>query len=66
MSITVKRISSKQDIKKFVKFPMELYKDNKYFVPPIIKDEMETFDPIKIRFLRMQTAGCFSLIAKAK
>lgn len=45
MSITVKRISNKKDIKKFVKFPMDLYKGNEFFVPSIIKDEMSNFDP---------------------
>ncbi len=45
--ITVKEITSKQDLKKFVTFPFSLYKDSKYWVPPIIKDEMETFDKTK-------------------
>jgi len=45
--ITIKKISTKKEIKQFVKFPFELYKDNKYWVPPIIKDEMESFDVAK-------------------
>ncbi|PRP66592.1 GTP cyclohydrolase [Nonlabens agnitus] len=61
MSITVKRISSKKDIKKFVKFPMELYKNNPYFVPPIIKDEMETFDPDKNKVFK--NADCWLFLA---
>lgn len=28
----------------FVKFPFKLYKDNPYWIPPIIKDELENFD----------------------
>ncbi len=43
--IEVKKISSKSDVKKFVQFQMELYKGNDYFVPPIIKDELNIFDP---------------------
>lgn len=42
--ITVKQTRSKSDLKKFVTFPFKLYKDSKYWVPPLIKDEMETLD----------------------
>lgn len=45
--ITTQQISSKSDLKKFVTFPFTLYKDNKYWVPPLIKDEMETLDAAK-------------------
>jgi hypothetical protein len=45
--ITVKELTSKSDLKKFVTFPFKLYKDSKYWVPPLIKDEMETLNPEK-------------------
>ena len=45
--VTVKEVLSPADFKAFVKFPFSLYKDNKYWVPPIIKDELETFDKTK-------------------
>ena len=45
--ITVKEIQSKKELKKFVKFPFKLYKDSKYWVPPIIKQELETFNKDK-------------------
>jgi GNAT superfamily N-acetyltransferase len=45
--ITIKEVTAKKDLKRFVKFPFELYKDSKQWVPPIIKDEMENFDPAK-------------------
>ncbi len=45
--ITVKELTKKSDLKKFVTFPFDLYKDNKYWVPPLIKDEMETLDSTK-------------------
>ncbi|WP_194850437.1 GTP cyclohydrolase [Nonlabens antarcticus] len=61
MSITVKRISSKKDIKKFVKFPMDLYKDNPYFVPPLINDEMANFDPEKNQVFK--NAECWLFLA---
>ena len=34
-------------MKQFVTFPFSLYKNNKYWVPPIIKDEVDNFDPEK-------------------
>lgn len=45
--ITVKEIDTKKDLKKFIKFPFDLYKDSKYWVPPIINQELETFDKKK-------------------
>ncbi|MEX0312568.1 MAG: GTP cyclohydrolase [Allomuricauda sp.] len=45
--VTLKQVASKNDLKKFVKFPFKLYKDSPYWVPPIIKDELESFNPDK-------------------
>ncbi len=45
--VTVKQVQSKSDLKDFVKFPFSLYKGSPYWVPPIIKDEMESFDKSK-------------------
>jgi len=45
--ISIKEATSRKDIKKFVTFPFSLYKDNKYWVPPIINDEIASFDPAK-------------------
>lgn len=42
--IQIREISTKSELKKFVKFPFSLYKDNKYWVPPIISEEVESFD----------------------
>jgi hypothetical protein len=41
MNITVEEVITKKDLKKFVKFPAELYKNNQYWVPPLIFDEMQ-------------------------
>lgn len=45
--ITLKEASTKSELKKFVKFPFSLYKDSPYWVPPIINDELESFDKSK-------------------
>jgi hypothetical protein len=59
--IEVKKITSQKDIKKFVNFQLELYKDNKYYVPPIIKDELQIFDP-KINQV-FKNADCWLFLA---
>ncbi|KFF15529.1 hypothetical protein [Flavobacterium hydatis] len=45
--ITIQEAKTKKELTEFIKFPFSLYKDNKYWVPPIIADELETFDKTK-------------------
>ena len=45
MSIVIKKVASKSELKTFIKFPLELYKDCPYYVPNIFADEMVTLDP---------------------
>lgn len=45
--ITIKNIETKKELKQFVKFQFELYKDNQFWVPPIISDEIESLDKEK-------------------
>ncbi|MDR1348687.1 MAG: N-acetyltransferase [Prevotellaceae bacterium] len=40
--LTIKKISGKKELKKFILFPFKLYKNNKYWVPPLISDEIKT------------------------
>lgn len=41
--IVIKEVLTKRDLKKFVSFPNQLYKDNKYYVPFLFNDEIDTF-----------------------
>jgi len=43
--IQIKELYTQKELKTFVTFPFSLYKNNKYWVPPIIKDEVASFDP---------------------
>lgn len=45
--IEVLPVTTKKDLKNFVTFPFELYKDCEYWVPPLIKDEIETLSSDK-------------------
>ena len=47
MSVTVKKVETKADLKTFVKFPLELYKGCPYYVPNLYLDEMSALDPAK-------------------
>ena len=43
--LSVVEVKSENDLKKFIKFPMELYKNNKNYVPPLINDEKNIWNP---------------------
>lgn len=45
--ITIVEATSKKQLLEFVKFPFKLFKDNSYWIPPLINDELETFDKTK-------------------
>lgn len=45
--ITIKEAKTKKEMTDFVKFPFRLYKDNPNWIPPIIADELESFDSSK-------------------
>ncbi|MFW6131269.1 MAG: hypothetical protein ACOC5F_01580 [Candidatus Aminicenantaceae bacterium] len=42
MAIEIHEVTNHKELKKFVKFPFDLYKNNPYWVPPLIKNEMDT------------------------
>ena len=43
-NITIKEVIRSDELKKFVMFPHTLYKDSKYWVAPIIKEELEVLN----------------------
>jgi hypothetical protein len=45
--ITIKEAITKRELTDYIKFPFSLYKDNEFWVPPIIADELEAFDKTK-------------------
>ena len=44
MSIEIIKVTSKKDLKKFIRFNYELYKNNPYSVPDLYDDMLGTFD----------------------
>ena len=47
MSIEIRKVSSKKDLKKFIRFNYTLYKNNPYSVPDLYDDMLGTFDKKK-------------------
>ena len=43
MSVVIKKVSTKSDLKKFIRFNYEFYKDNPYAVPDLYMDMVDTF-----------------------
>ena len=43
--ITIKEVTTKSALRKFVQFGIDLYEGNPYYCPPIIIDEINAFDP---------------------
>ena len=46
MSVEIKVINpTRKELEKFVEFEINLYRNNPYHVPPLIKDDVDTLDP---------------------
>ena len=58
--ITIQEVKTKKQQRQFVDFPLELYKDNPYFVPPLYGDEMGMF---KAGFIYNETCDVINYLA---
>ena len=47
MAITIKKVATKKELKDFIRFNYKLYKDNKYSVPDLYDDMLNTFNKKK-------------------
>lgn len=76
--VTIVPVSGRRETKDFVLFPFRLYRDDPYWVPPLIGDRMDHFDPQKnpffehaeVRLFRAlrdgETVGTIAAIADEK
>jgi hypothetical protein len=44
-TLRVEEVRSEQDLKAFIRFPWEVYRGNRHWVPPLIKDQLQKFNP---------------------
>ena len=47
MSVTIKAVKSRRDLRKFITFPLKLYKGCPYYVPNLYSDDISTLDMSK-------------------
>ena len=47
MPVEIKKVLSKRDLRTFVNYPEALYKNNPYYVPPLVFDQLDTLDQEK-------------------
>ncbi|NCA80134.1 MAG: hypothetical protein EOM76_08125 [Sphingobacteriia bacterium] len=47
MTIQIKEVTTKKELKQFVQFGIDLYKGNPYYCPPLVFDEINTFNQKK-------------------
>ena len=47
MTLQIKKVSTRKELKVFVRFANKMYKGNKYYVPAMPMDELNTLDPAK-------------------
>lgn len=45
MKVSVKEVSGRRELRRFVRFPNQMYKDNPYYVPQLEKADMDALDP---------------------
>ncbi|MEN8229471.1 MAG: hypothetical protein ABFS38_15030 [Bacteroidota bacterium] len=45
MPIEIKQVTTRQELKQFVRFPYQLYQHSKLWIPPLFKSEMNTLSP---------------------
>lgn len=41
--VEIREVAGRREIKHFIEFPLKMYKDNPYFVPPLYSDEKKLF-----------------------
>ena len=47
MAVEIRKVNSKSELKRFIRFNYEFYKENKYAVPDLYDDMLNTFSPSK-------------------
>lgn len=47
MGVVIKEVTNKRDLKRFIKFPFDIYSKNKYWIPPLLIDEVKNLSKEK-------------------
>ena len=66
MSVEIKKVTTKSDLKRFIRFNYEFYKDNPYSVPDLYDDMVNTFSPKKNAAFEFCEADYFLALREGK
>ena len=66
MSVEIKKVSSRSELKKFIRFNYELYKENPYSVPDLYQDVLNTFNVEKNPAFEFCEAQCYLALREGK
>ena len=47
MAVEIRQVLTRSELRKFVDFPEKLYRNNPYYVPPLVFDQLDTLDQQK-------------------
>ena len=62
--LEIVRVETKKQRREFVEYPLRLYKNNEFFVPPLYGDEMKIFTPKNVYAKTCKSA--FGLLCATK
>lgn len=66
MAVEIKKVTTKAELKKFIRFNYEFYKDNPYSVPDLYDDMLNTFSPQKNAAFEFCEADYFLALREGK
>lgn len=66
MSVEIRKVQTKKELKEFIHFANDLYKGDEYYAPSLISDDYNTFDPKKNRAFDFCQAQMFLAYKEGK
>lgn len=61
--VEIREVKNRREIKRFIEFPLNLYKGNPYFAPPLYSDEKSSLNVIM--FIRNSATQFITMHTKA-
>ena len=58
-NVTIKKVSTKSELNQFIKFPWKIYKDDNYWVPPLLMEQKTLLSKQKNPFFKFATTEYF-------
>jgi GNAT superfamily N-acetyltransferase len=59
MTLSVRTMETRHDMLQFVKFPWQIYRNDPYWVPPLVTDTLDKLDPAKNQFWKTASRQCW-------